>query len=61
MVKSIPIPRNASTTQLIKTVIQARPECQNKVFIGRSLVLYKATEHKILELARNLGPFLLYV
>lgn len=23
--------------------------------MGRSLVLYKATEHKILELARNLG------
>ena len=55
MVKSIPLPSHASTTQLINCIIDSRPECKEKIFIGRTLVLYKATEHKILELARNLG------
>lgn len=55
MVKSISIPRHASPSQLIDIIIQARPECKERIFIGRTLVLYKATEHKILELARNLG------
>lgn len=39
----------------MQTIIQCRPECKGRIYIGRTLVLYRAPEHRILELARNLG------
>lgn len=41
----------------ISVIIKTRPECDGNIFCGRSLVLYRAGEHRILELARNLGEF----
>ena len=39
----------------ISAITKTRPECAESIVIGRSLVLYRADEHRILELARNLG------
>lgn len=38
----------------ITAIVKTRPECDGAIFCGRSLVLYRAPEHRILELARNL-------
>lgn len=38
----------------IAAIVKTRPECDGAIFCGRSLVLYRAPEHRILELARNL-------
>lgn len=38
----------------ITVIVKTRPECDGAIFCGRSLVLYRAPEHRILELARNL-------
>ena len=53
MTKGIPV--SSDVRQAIQDVIRSRPECKDRIYVGRSLVLYRAPEHRILELARNLG------
>ncbi|CBK23300.2 uncharacterized protein [Blastocystis hominis] len=53
MTKGISV--SSDVRQAIQDVIRSRPECKDRIYVGRSLVLYRAPEHRILELARNLG------
>lgn len=53
MTKGISV--SSDVRKAIQDIIRSRPECKDRIYIGRSLVLYRAPEHRILELARNLG------